>query len=271
MKVKNLLYIVCRRFFTERFYDQSAHTAYYFLLSFLPFIIFAFSVISLFPIEANDVLSLLEPFTPESAYSMIHHTVDGILEKRQPHLISFSLLATFWLASMAIQSLVRSLNDAYQIKRASPFVLGLLNDLLLTLGFMIIVSLSLFVPIIERILQTFVIQNISVPHVLSNLWFFVKWGIGTVFLFGFFLFLYMVVPSKYVGVIEALPGAIFATLGWQIVSIGFTYYVSIGSYSKVYGQLGSMIALMVWFYLSAAVLLIGGIVNSTFVKGKREI
>ncbi len=56
---------------------------------------------------------------------------------------------------------------------------------------------------------------------------------------------------------DVLPGAVFSTLGWQVVSTGFGYYVQFGSYSQIYGQLGSIIILMVWFYLTAAILLIG--------------
>lgn len=77
-------------------------------------------------------------------------------------------------------------------------------------------------------------------------------------------------PSARVTWKDVLPGAVFSTLGWQVVSTGFGYYVQFGSYSQIYGQLGSIIILMVWFYLTAAILLIGGLINGNkFIKAHK--
>jgi membrane protein len=78
-------------------------------------------------------------------------------------------------------------------------------------------------------------------------------------------------PSAKVTWKDVLPGAVFSTLGWQVASTGFGYYVQFGSYSQIYGQLGSIIILMVWFYLTAAILLIGGLINGNkFIKTYRN-
>lgn len=61
----------------------------------------------------------------------------------------------------------------------------------------------------------------------------------------------------------AAPGALFASLGWIIVSFGFSYYVSeFGNYTSTYGSLGAIIVLMLWFYLSAIIIMVGGELNS---------
>jgi membrane protein len=60
-----------------------------------------------------------------------------------------------------------------------------------------------------------------------------------------------------------MPGAIVAFVGWIAASAGFRLYLSyFGSYSKTYGSLGAVIVLLLWFYISGAVLLIGGEVNA---------
>lgn len=256
---------VLNRFFAERFYDQSAKMAYYFMLSLFPFFIFIFSLIGFLPINLENIIVLIEPFAPPGTYNVISSTLENILAKGRSQWLSFGLIAAaLWLASMAIQSLVRSLNKAYKIRREHSFFLqGIINDLLLTLGFMIILSLSLLVPIIEDIVRTFVLPKLQVQDLWFDLWFFTKWGIGTLFLYLFFLLLYRVVPSIRLSWKKVFPGAIFATIGWQVVSIGFAKYVIISSYSLFYGQLGNIIVLMVWFYLTAVVLLIGGLINAS--------
>ena len=58
-------------------------------------------------------------------------------------------------------------------------------------------------------------------------------------------------------------GAVIATVFWLIGSIAFTFYVSkVGSYDKTYGSLGAVIVLLLWFYLSAYVILIGAELNA---------
>lgn len=261
--IKYLKQIIIR-FFAERFYDQSAQMAYYLMLSLFPFLIFLFSLMGFLQINPDNILVMIEPFAPKETYIVVRNTLENILENGRGELLSFSLIAAFWLASMAIQSLVRSLNKAYQIKRKQAFFLhGILSDLLLTLGFMIILSLSLLVPIIEEFVRTFVLTQVTVNELWYSLWFLTRWGLGTLFLYLFFSILYKVVPSIRVPWKRVFPGAIFATIGWQVVSICFSRYTSMSNYSELYGQLGSIIALMVWFYLTAVVLLVGGLINAS--------
>lgn len=262
MKLLNGIGNIFYRFFAEDFYDLCAQMAYYFMLSMIPFLIFMFSLIGFLPFNADNVLMMIEPFAPANTYKIIHGTLHNILDEARGEWLPISFIATFWLASMAVQSLVRSFNYAYRFKRQQPFIRALLNDLFLTLGFMIILSLSLFVPIIERIAHTLVVTKIDVPDFWVRMWNFIRWGMGTGFLFIFFLFLYKIVPSMKLSWIKVVPGAIFATLGWQWASVLFSNYVNLGNYSKIYGQLGSIIVLMTWFYLTAVVLLTGGLINA---------
>ncbi len=61
----NVVLTVCRRFFLERFHDQSALMAYYFMLAIFPFLVFSFAIISLLPVQSEDVLTILEPYIPK--------------------------------------------------------------------------------------------------------------------------------------------------------------------------------------------------------------
>ncbi|MFD2679797.1 YihY/virulence factor BrkB family protein [Bacillus seohaeanensis] len=258
------------RFFLERYYDQSAQLGYYLMLSVFPFLLFVFSLISYLPITETNVLLLIKPFAPAESYEMIHDTVDRILSTRRGDVLSISAIFTFWLSSMAVQSLVRSLNEAYNIKRKKSFFLALVYDLLLTIGFMVVISFSLIVPVLEEIIQQ---SNFTQAHFSdgwSQLWLLLKWGMGSLFMFFLFTFLYLVVPSRVISVIYVIPGALVATFGWQAVSLVYSRYVRWNDYTEVYGQLGSVITLMVWFYLSSAILLLGGLLNGSIIRGKND-
>ncbi len=252
------------RFFEERFYDQAAQTAYYLLLSAIPFIIFMLSLISFFPVDQEAILEFIRPYAPGESFSLIEENVNAVLSTGKGQVLSLSLLSTFWLSSMAVQSLGRSLNDVSGIERNLPFWKGLLRDFGVTVIFMIIVPLSLFIPFAERLLQWIAAQSITIEAWSGwlTIWPIAKWGIGTLFLILFFIAFYKIIPNERQTLRFVLPGAIFAALGWQIGSLLFGNYAAAVSYTRLYGQLSGIIVLVLWFYLTAVVILLGGLLNA---------
>ena len=82
-----------------------------------------------------------------------------------------------------------------------------------------------------------------------------------VFYFGFSI-IYRYVPSVQRRFPFFSGGAVVATLGSLITSAGFSYFANnFGSYNKVYGTVGTIIVLMIWFNFNARVLLVGFEVN----------
>lgn len=265
-----LVRVVVCRFFAERFFDQAAQTAYYLLVSVVPFLIFMLSVMSFFPIKEGDILGFLEPYAPGNTYSLIKDNVQSIMAGGQGQTISISFLSTFWLSSMAIQSLVRSLNDAYNIQRRLSFFTGLFRDLGVTLIFMFLVPVSFMIPLLERLLHLFisteVISTIEVLTPYFKTWTVVKWGLGTLFLFLFFLLFYKILPNGKQPLRYVILGALFTSICWQVASVVFGEYASSVNYTLIYGQLAGIIILMLWFYLSSVVLLLGGLINAEYEK-----
>jgi YihY family inner membrane protein len=80
-----------------------------------------------------------------------------------------------------------------------------------------------------------------------------------------FLPIYYVFPDADVSVREVLPGAVFAAVGWTVLSAAFGVYAdyatSEGS-AALYGVLGAVLLLVTWFYLGGLVLLTGAVVNA---------
>ena len=58
-------------------------------------------------------------------------------------------------------------------------------------------------------------------------------------------------------------GSVAATALWILGSLAFATYVSkVGSYDKTYGSLGAVIILLLWFYLTAYIILAGAVLNA---------
>lgn len=258
MKIAKRVFV---RFFAERFFDEAAQTAYYLLLSVFPFLLFILSLISFFPVDAQQILDFLRPFAPGDSFALIEDNVTNILAADKGRVLSLSLIAAFWISSMAVQALARALNEANGIKSKLPYWKGLLRDLGVTLLFMTLVPLSLFLPFIESGLHWVVSRAGKVDDWQGwiYIWPTVKWGLGSVFLFSFFLLFYKIVPNERLTFREVWSGALFSAIGWQVVSLLFADYVSNVNYTRLYGQLAGIIVLVLWFYLTAVVILLSGL------------
>jgi membrane protein len=83
--------------------------------------------------------------------------------------------------------------------------------------------------------------------------------------------LYHYAPAIRLSWWETAPGAVAATGAWVAVSLVFSFYVNnFGSYNKTYGSIGAVIALLVWMYASAFVILLGGEINARWRELRLE-
>ncbi|KXH83723.1 YihY/virulence factor BrkB family protein [Sporosarcina sp. HYO08] len=266
-----MIKIICIRFLKERYFDLAAQTAYYLLLSVFPFLIFIISLLQFFPVNAEMLLTFLRPFAPAESFILLEKNIEIVLNQGKGKVLYISLGSALWLSSIAVQSLARSLDLANGFKRKGAFWKSLIRDLGITSLFMLVIPLSLFLPIIETALYKVVTYYDQIEQWQG--WFYiwpnVKWGLGTLFLLLFFLLFYTVVPTGKMKVREAFPGAIFSAFGWQLFSLLFGDYVSSVDYTRLYGQLSGIILLVLWFYSTAVIILLSGLMNAEWRKSFR--
>ena len=263
---------IIKRFFKERFFDQAAQNAYYLLLSVLPFLLVVLSIVQFLPVQEASILALLRPFVPDESFQLIEQSVQSVLYKSHGKLLVLSVLAALWTTSVAVQSFVRSLDLANQRLYQQPLWINIIRNLGVTILFMLIVPMSLFLPLIEKLLHT-VIAYYDVLDTWEGwlyIWPNIKWGLGTFFLFLFFLLFYQLIPTGKMKWKEVLPGALFSAFGWQFVSLLFGEYVSRVDYSRLYGQLAGIIMLVLWFYLTAVIIILSGLLNAEWKRKVRS-
>ncbi|WP_199083954.1 MULTISPECIES: YihY/virulence factor BrkB family protein [unclassified Sporosarcina] len=264
--------MIVKRFFKERFFDQAAQNAYYLLLSILPFLLVVLSIVQFLPLEEASILALIRPFVPDESFQLIEQSVQSVLYKSHGKLLALSVLAALWTTSVAVQSFARSLDMANRKLHQQPLWISIIRNLGVTILFMLIVPMSLFLPLIEKLIHT-VIAYYDVLDAWEGwlyIWPNIKWGLGTCFLFLFFLLFYQLMPTGKMKWKEALPGALLSAFGWQLVSLLFGEYVSRVDYSRLYGQLAGIIMLVLWFYLTAVIIILSGLLNAEWKRWRRS-
>lgn len=258
------------RFSLHEGQSKSAELAYFFLLSLFPLIIFILTLTAYLPISAEDVLGAVDQYAPDSAMSMVKSITEQTLNKRGGGLLSFGIIAVIWSASNGMNAIVRAFNHAYEVEENRSFIILRLTSIFLTIAMVVTILIALLLPVFGREIGLLAADFIGAPGLFLKVWSVVRWGISPLILLIVFTALYIFAPNKRLSLRFVLPGAVFAAAGWIIVSMLFSFYVgTFANYSATYGSIGGIIVLMIWFYLTGTLLILGGEINALLHKRKK--
>ena len=175
-----------------------------------------------------------------------------------------------WSASNGINALIRAFNTAYGIDEQRPFLIARGISIVLTIAMIVVIIVAFALPIFGRMIGEYIFSLIGLSDDFVSMWNTLRWVISSAVFFIVLLMLYRLAPSTHVYFKHTYLGALFATIFWQLTSLGFSFYVSnMANYSATYGSLGGVIIMMFWFYLSGIIVMIGGEINALFAE-KRE-
>ena len=266
----SLLRLLWHRIEEDDLPGLSAQLAYFFLLSLFPLLIVLFTLLPYFPIPHEDMLGMIRDFAPAEAMKLIEKNVKEIMSQRNGGLLSFGIIGTIWSASNGINAIVRAFNKAYNVKESRSFIVARGMAVLLTFGMIFVFLLAIILPVFGKEIGLFLFSQLGYTEQFIKVWNTLSWLGSAVILFLIFTGLYWSAPNVKLKCRSAFPGAIFATIGWILSSMGLSFYVgNISNYSLTYGGIGAIIVLMIWLYLSAFIIILGGEVNAFYSEKKR--
>lgn len=275
MKVKPQIGIknIVKRVIDDEVPALASELSYSLILSFFPFLIFLMTLIGYLSLDTELVLLQLSKILPDGAYKLVHDTVLEVLQGKNSKLLSLGFIFSMWTASNGFRSVIRGLNKAYDEKEKRSFVKVMIISILCTIGLTFIIVVTLLLLVFGELLGYFLIKKFSIPESFMSLWNMGRYAIILTSMILVFALLYRYTPSKRLRWKEVIPGAIFATIGWIVVSIGFSFYVNnFANYSRLYGSIGAVIVLLTWLYLTSITIMIGGELNAALAfdrKAKR--
>lgn len=263
LKLRDLFFNIVERASEANINGVAIIISYYSLLAILPTVIFLGNLIPLLNIHVQDILDFLKTLVPVNIYPTLKHIINSFLKRGSGSLASISAILAIWAVSRAINTLQRGFNLAYGVGKRQGAFFSRMFAIILTLiiGFLIA---SLFI--------LFSFGQIALDYLtpifnLSTDWMeiFLKWKFPTVFL-GIFISLviaYRVIPNVKTHFILVIPGAIVATIGWIVLSQGFSIYVTYFARSIMsYEALGTFIVLLLWLNYTGWVIMLGVVLNA---------
>lgn len=243
----------------------AAGVAFYVLLSIVPGLIALVSVYGLLanPDDIARLAGSLEGTIPKEATQILQQQLVSIAQRSSAALslgAAASVAFALWSASKGLKSLMGALNIVYDQRETRGFVRLNATALLLTVGVLVggLIAIGLvvvFPPIMSAV------GLASYTKVAVSL---LRWPLLLGLLLFGLPFLYRYGPSRERARWRWVTwGSGIAALLWLVASILFSLYVSnFDSYNKTYGSLGAVVILLVWFDLSAYILLLGGEINA---------
>jgi membrane protein len=248
--------------------------AYFVLLSLFPLLM---SLVALGGLAIDDPESVLETFAermrgflPEDAVGLLVDYVDRTLRSRPPGALFFAVLLTLGSGSAASQAVIKAANRAYEVRETRPFrkVWGL--SVLMILGFALLVGALTLVTFSPEI-ASYVQGLTGLPDAFLAPWGVLRLVLAFLAVTLALALLYYLAPNAGLPFKWITPGGFVATVLMLLFSVALNLYVAkVGRYDQVYGQLGAVVVLMLWLYVTGLTVLIGTEMNAVLARMAEE-
>jgi membrane protein len=251
----------------------AAQLAFYFLLALFPALLFVIAMLFLLPVQPalEPVLERLDALLPPDALLLVRQQLDQLMRGASGGLLTFGVAGALWSSSSAMTAIITALNRAYDIDESRPWWHQRALAIVLTVG-MAVFALTAFVLVVGGTdLAAWVAAQWGLGAVFEETWRFVQWPLVLILIVFAVDLVYHFAPNAHTRWVWLTPGALLATGLWLCASIGFKAYVqNFSNYAAVYGAIGGVIVLMLWFYLSGFALLVGAELNAEIDRARES-
>ena len=261
---------IFRRTFYEAFWTDnclalSAQLAYYFFFALFPALLFILALASYFPLTnlIDDLFRTMGGFMPPEALKLITDQMIKISGGEHTGLMTLGMLLALSSSSAAMVAIIDTLNTAYDVQEGRPWWKVRLTAILLTVGVATFILVSFALVLGGPTIATRLAESMNLGPVFEWTWKILQWPVLFALASLGIALIYYFAPDVEQEWVWLTPGSIFATTVWLAASLGFKYYVANwGNYTESYGLIGAVMILLLWFYISGLVILLGAEMNA---------
>lgn len=267
-----LVYEIGERFTNNDGFVVAGYIAFTLLFALFPFLIFLVTVGSVLGQgeAAREFIELSLDALPLEVELVLRPAIEEVVAVPRTGLMTLSILMSLWFASSGLEALRHAVNIAFGYEHAPAFWLARLQSLFLTLLFAIAIVLVMVIVVVIPLAWDYLERLL--PFLEGFAWIYggARYLIGVLILLSVTSFLYRVLPNQRLLKREVFPGALTVAVLWLPSAELFSYYLAnFGRYSVTYGGLGGIILTMMFFYISAAIFILGAEINAA-VRRRRE-
>ncbi len=287
----------CKRVLKRAAEDKAgafaAQSAYFVLLSAVPFMILLLQLLKLLPVGPPELMELAEMTLPEYVLPYLTRILNDFYSGTAK-LVSISAVAMLWACSNAMDSISHGLNTICKAEKKRTWIVSrlwsLLYTLVLILGLAMLLIFMVFwksivavatdlmhlIPFLPDLpeLGEFLELSGMFPGAAAKLAEIVNSGVAKLVFIAaltlLFALMFQTLPERKVKFLSQLPGALFASAGWVLASECLTLYVNVFHGFSIYGSLATVTLLLLWLYCCFMVQMLGAVINEEIRAGKKQ-
>lgn len=248
----------------------AAKTAYFIMLSFIPFLMLLFTMIQFTALSKADVMTLFVKIFPDAIDAMVISIIDEIYGKSIT-MISISAIVALWSAGKGITAIIQGLNSVFDVEETRNYfmlrIYGAFYTILMILSILVLLVLVVF----GNKIQSIILENVKVFDNVMDVILRSRYLISLPLLVLVFAVIYHFMPNRKGKFKQQLPGAVFTAVSWSLFSFFFSLYIDyFSNITNMYGSLTTLIVVMLWLYMCMYIMLMGAVINSMYMEKKRE-
>jgi membrane protein len=252
----------------DAIFGRAAELAYYFFFAIFPALICLTAILGLMAGPGTkfheSLLGYMSTVLPGPAYDLVSKALTHSAAASGSGKLSFGLLAALWSATSGMTGLEDTLNAVYNVHESRPIwkTYGLAIALTIVCSLLLIVALAVI--FYGNTAANFVADRVGLGPIATWAWKILQWPVALFFLAMVFSITYYYCPDVDQRHWEWLtPGALLGMGTWIVASAALRIYLHYyNSYTATYGSLGAVMILLLWFYVTGLMLLLGAEVNA---------
>ena len=252
-------------FWKDNCLGMAAQLAYYFFFALFPTMLFLVALASYFPVSTliDDLFRTVGGLMPPEALQIITDQLLKISESEDAGVLSLGMLLAVSSSSAAMVAIIDTVNRAYDVEEGRPWWKVRLTAMLLTVAVATFILVAFALVIVGPTVATKLAERFYLGPAFEWTWKILQWPIVFGLTSTAMALIYYFAPDVEQDWVWLTPGSILATALWLLMSFGFKYYVgNWGNYTETYGLIGAVMILLLWFYITGLVILIGAEMNA---------
>ena len=261
-RVKRMIILGIYQFQDPYYQGVAAQLAFFLFLSILPTLILLSQVLGLFSLSleelqtwANINISGELSYSPSGANSV------------------FLAVTAVWAASRVQFALIRVTN--YTLTDGASTGEGYVRDRIRSIKTILItvftIAFSLVVLVYGPILLKLVFGKVLGTDLANAAWVAFRWPVTMGLYFLMISYNYYVLPTERVPYRDIVPGSIFASIGFLVVTIVYNIYTKYSvNYDILYGSFSNIVVLLMWFWFISWVMCLGVTLNRVWWATRKE-
>lgn len=245
----------------------AANASFFLILSIFPVLVVLLALMRYTGLQVETFTDLIEGMVPAALMPTVNRLVLSAYVNSSGTVLSISAVAALWSASRGMYSFVMGLNAIYDVKEDRGYVRTRLISMGYTFAFLVVLILTLVLHVFGSDLLRF-LGDLPIPGFLLSL-LDMRVFVLLVLQTALFCAMFMVLPNERNRLGESIPGALLASIGWQVFTNVYSVYSQrFTSYASIYGSVYVVALGMLWLYFCICIVFYGGVLNKTLQKLK---